>query len=890
MRPEFSIVSADRDPLPDLSAAFADPRERGTGTPDPEAYRLPTWRAATGAGRTDDVHSAGVVRKLLADKATWRDGAVVWTFPSDSRFTLGATVTAALGGGEPVIRFTFSAKRDGWYSIGYTGMPATDPQALEALYQPLIWQEKRFPRAPLTTSEAMGGLPLTLVSKGGITTGLAVDPGESPFRMPTVANARFGVMLRNPAGLAQPTVFAPLLGVGESRMKAGSRYAFAMRPVMVRGDWYAAYTQVAHLFGFGDYRENGDLPLNATLDNMIDFAMDDAASYWDRDLKGFSYITDVPGTVKVVSALHPMSLALIRDDPEIYRRRALPVSEYLMSREKYLYSQTVSEDGQGASHAMAGPSAEVGELVGLYQFSRGTSTVFRDYAVTLAGKPRALNLDMISDPDTFQNHLALYRLTGKPGELARARTLADAYVAKRIDRAQTDFSDARLATGGQFWSDFAPKWIDLFELWQETGEQRYLDAATAGARSYASFAWYFPKIPPGDITVDKGGHAPFGWPFGVRKTAMGSPERTLPAWRVAQTGLTPEASTTWEQNPAIFLTNHAPFFLRIAKASGDPFLHEAARAAVVGRYANYPGYDINEAFSDIYARADYPHRAYEEYSYNQVYYNHVWPQIALLTDYLVSDTETRSNGAIRFPSRYAPGYAYLQSNVYGDRPGRFMGDDGVMLWMPKRVVAIDDVQVDFLSARGNGNFYLALNNASHRPVNAMVTLDPDYVNWVPGKRYAVSVWVDGAKQADTVAVDGKVGITLTPGGQTALTIHDMPTFTRMQTAYFSAKTPALGAKSHVVSATPFGDMTGMLLAFPGQPTAAYVWLTASDAKVKEARLTIEGGDKPVVMTDARHPFEFEAPFAADARSLRYSVEAVMTDGRVERSGSVTLER
>jgi len=33
------------------------------------------------------------------------------------------------------------------------------------------------------------------------------------------------------------------------------------------------------------------------------------------------------------------------------------------------------------------------------------------------------------------------------------------------------------------------------------------------------------------------------------------------------------------------------------------------------------------------------------------------------------------HGAIAFPSRYAQGYAYLRSKVYGDRPGHFMGDE-----------------------------------------------------------------------------------------------------------------------------------------------------------------------------------------------------------------------
>jgi len=227
----------------------------------------------------------------------------------------------------PRISWTFTARTPGWYTVGYTGAPASNPATADGFLQPLIWQEKRFPRAPLTTAESMGGLPLTLVTRAGVTQGLSVDPRESPYRLPTIANARFGVMLRNPKGEAQPAAFAPLFGQVDSHFQPGQSAGFSVRPVIVTGDWYQAFAEVArNLFGFTDLRRNVDQSLNATIDTMTAFAMDDAHSGWDADLKGFDYNTDVKGTVKVVSALHPLSTALIQDDPEIYRLRALPIN------------------------------------------------------------------------------------------------------------------------------------------------------------------------------------------------------------------------------------------------------------------------------------------------------------------------------------------------------------------------------------------------------------------------------------------------------------------------------------------------------------------------------------------------------------------------------------
>ena len=120
---------------------------------------------------------------------------------------------------------------------------------------------------------------------------------------------------------------------------------------------------------------------------------------------------------------------------------------------------------------------------------------------------------MISDGATFWDKLALYRLTGDKAQLNEARALADAYIKARIDTPQRDFSDVHLDKGGQFWSDFAPRFVELFELWQETKEPRYLAAAQTGARTYASYAWYFPSIPEGQVTVDRGGVAPVGFVY-----------------------------------------------------------------------------------------------------------------------------------------------------------------------------------------------------------------------------------------------------------------------------------------------------------------------------------------------------------------------------------------
>lgn len=894
----FTVIRADRDPQLRLSSFASTPGEKATETNahhrttiavNQENYPLPGWVTPDGRGNTDVVYEAGTVREVRAiGSRPLPGGGLAWIFPTDPDFELAAEMRP-VPGGPPRISWKFTAKRPGWYTIGYTGGPASDPNSADAILQPLIWQEKRFPRAPLLTAEHMGGLPATLVTRDGTTSGLSVDPAESPFRLPVFQDARFGVMLRNPEGMAQPTAFAPLLGGIGSRLEAGQSTTFAVRPLLVKGDWYSAFTQTARdLFKFRDVRENFEQSLNATIDTMTEFQMDDAYSGWNADLRGFDYETDVRGTVKVVSALHPLSAAIIQDDPEIYRRRALPITEFLMSRTKYLYNSIAAEDGQNAARDMKGPAAEVSELAELYQMSRRESPVFLHYATTLAGKPRQLNLKITSSGENFWDKLAFYRLTGDRAQLDQARTLADAYIARRIDTPQRDFSDVHLESGGQFWTDFSPHWVALFELWQETREPRYLEAAAAGARAYASYAWYYPTIPAGNIEVDTKG-APVGYFLAKPDAeAIKTPPVTVPAWKVSQVGLIPEAQTTYNLNPGVFLAHHAAYQLRIAAAANDPFLHDVARSAIVGRYKNYPGYDINVRYSNVYARSDYPLRPFSELNHNEVYYNHVWPHIALLTDYLISDFETRSAGAILFPARYAQGYAYLRSKVYGDRPGTFMGDRNVHLWMPRRVVKTDDPQANYLTGYGNDRLYLALTNETAKARTVTASFDRERVPWVPGRVYRARVWRDGKPAGTTTVVDGNVALPLSPRGLTAIAIDGMPVFRKLQDEYFDQPPAAAGDRSYRTDRSAAGEATAMFLGFAGE-RQFYLWTSASDEDVREVRARIRTAAGERTLIDRRHPFEFSIP-ATDEPRVSYKLEYVGKNGRVSDVPERMIER
>jgi len=221
---------------------------------------------------------------------------------------------------------------------------------------------------------------------------------------------------------------------------------------------------------------------------MISFEMDDQYSGWNADLRGFDYSTDAKNTVKVVSAL---ASALYRNAELITKKSIiavlLPMIEYLMSRQRFLFTTDPDQKEQGASPLMKGPATEVSELAALFAFSKKHSTTFKYYAEALLDKPRILNLDVEGQGSSWQSLLAMYRVTGDLKYIERAKAGADQYIAGRIATPLNDFRTITQKTGNEFWVDYTPKWFDLLEMYEETREKRFLDAAIMGARLYTNY-------------------------------------------------------------------------------------------------------------------------------------------------------------------------------------------------------------------------------------------------------------------------------------------------------------------------------------------------------------------------------------------------------------------
>jgi hypothetical protein len=830
--------------------------------------------------RTADLFA--LQNKLLIQpvKMTSQKGKTLFSYNKHKDFDFEASVQINTEFGLPELTYTLKPKVAGYFSVVYVGAPAMNVEETEEIWQPIIWQEKRFPDMSYVTAAFQCPVPTTFVQHKGFTLGVIAHPAEFPFDpLPTLDNSRFAVALRTSDGKASPMIMAPLLGGEGSLMKKGNAFTFRSLLYASRASVTHAYEAIARqIYGFRDYRRNDIASLNETFENIVDYSLSTYSWFVDA-VKGCAYSTDVPGAVKNVSSLNPIGLAMVTDRKELMDQRAYPILEFMLSREKFLFCADSTQRIQSPSRKMTGPIAPVSEMISIYNIFGKNMPFLLHFAEKEYNSKRTRNLDVKEKGQTWQNAMWIYKATGDKEWLQKATKGADEYLAERVDKPSEDFVDPQ-SGGFFFWTGFTPRWIDMLELYELTGTQRYLNAAHDGARHYTMFTWMSPAIPTDSIVVNPGGKAPLYW-YLQRKghKQMFSPEEKAPAWRLSEIGLTPESSGTSSGHRAIFMANYAAWMLRIAYYTKDTFLKDVAKAAIIGRYRNFPGYHINTARTTIYEKTDYPLRSHKELSVNSFHYNHIMPKASFLLDYLVTDVWYRSATSINFPSEFIEGYAYLQSKYYGHAAGKFYGEKAT-LWMPANLLNICSKELNYISARSSDKVMIAFTNQWNQAVSTEVMLNTEKVNLVPGKKYRVRYIADNQAETTGEMVNGKFDVKVTANGITAVIIEDIDPEVKFQDKLLTEST----SWTKDYDATEDDVVRAMILNLGKASTTAYIYLTANDKHIAAAKLVVNGTE----MIDNVYPYEFTVPINENTTTFNAEVLAVDKKGSTKKLGEINL--
>jgi hypothetical protein len=369
---------------------------------------------------------------------------------------------------------------------------------------------------------------------------------------------------------------------------------------------------------------------------------------------------------------------------------------------------------------------------------------------------------------------------------------------------------------------------------------------------------------------------------------MSAPEEVVDAWRVSEIGLTPESSGTCNGHRGIYMTQFAPWMMRIARDTKDQFLHDIARSAVIGRYESFPGYHLNAGRTTAHEKADYALRSLPELNgVTSLHFNHPWPHAAMIMDYLVSDIYYRSDAQIDFPAEYAEGYAYCRSKIYGAQPGHFYDEKNVWLFMPKGLLSSSNVQINYLAACGNGKLYLALANQSKEAVTTTLTLNSGLLKLDPRKWYSAKVWKDNKPSGSVSITDGQVTVSVSAEGITALAIDSLPVSTSFQSK-LTEKTSAWRQDS--ASLKFGGGSKAVLFNFGLALQSVYTFTKATGETFKKVTLHYACNGKWSALTRESYPFDFTVEVPQGTEEFKFRYEGVAKDGNLISSQEGILKK
>ncbi len=778
------------------------------------------------------------------------DSTIEFTYPAQDKYTLTATLTCPSGNEDIKLTSHLVNKATGFFSVGYYGANEMNISEVTELFQPHVFTGLRAPNDSYLTPAFMATIPGTFVEIGQLTYGVYADADELPFDpLPvTLKRSPFGVALRNKQGVGKelkPMIWAPIMSnTGSQLSSVNKSLTFSVRLYVSSRTLRSAYEDIScRVFGFGDYRHNDLGTLNETLDRLVDYAMSTEWDVWKADMKGSSYETDVPGSVKNVSAMPAWIASLIRDDETIFEERAEPLTEFLLSRKNSNFSPVPTDGagGQTATADLGAPCMNTSEMLTMYtMFGKrmGAMMYFADHS-----KGSCIG----SHENNLRRSFSYYMATGSETYRQYMTEGADKYIAEEITRQPTSF-DWINNSNSSFWCQLAPKFVEIYEVFRLTGDSTYLYAAREGARMYALHLWMIPRVVQGDSVLCNIGNKA---PLYRSGTAISLPEEYAPTWRLSEQGMQSECSqTSYGGHRGVFTANYAPLMLRIGAQTRDTFLMNIGKANVIGRYRNFPGYHINTDRTTVYEKADFPLRPFSILnSCTSVHHNHLWPQIGMLIDYLVSDVAVRTNGQVDFPGYYVQNIVHMANRAYYT-DGTYYGEKGLTLYMPKDFLKTTNQELNYIAAHGNNKLYLVFTNQCKQEVNSTIIIGGG-LN-LNGKSY--SVRRDNNPSDGGSITNNSFPITVSASGVTAVAIEDVQIKTQWQHR-FESNTNANNWNRYVMDTIAMADSKAILLNPSDSVVRLFVY--SQDASLTEpytVKYSLDGG-KWQEKTDNIFPYE-----------------------------------
>lgn len=805
----------------------------------------------------------------------------------------------------PKVSVTGTFAQDGVYSIGAWEGGELSYDSIEFALAPFRVQGKRIPEEAGLYSEQylftpMGCLTLPEQNKYGntkITKGVVVDPTFTELKWVKRSDASYGISVQGADGNLRGSVFAPVLGSDASKLSAGTPYTFTYRVISRAADWYDNYTFIARdLYNVNSYRKNTYSTLNQAIFNTRKYSMNDDFSGWDPLDKAYWNI-ESKNTTAVADPMEAIQTYLLTEDETYLEKRTLPTIVNFMTRGRLQFNSKGIEKSNGYVNAKDVPHS-IGNFIsclnmnvkgGIFELTRGRVPYILKTGIeqTLDGK----NVNGYSSQTPFSDDLYMYKYTGEKKYLDGAMQKADKYLTDVVYAPQTKPVDFAAFV----YISYYPNIPALLDLYEASGEQKYLDAAHYAAKWLVTTLWV-PGV-DGDkknqtMTVNSGikytSNGVHDW-YGDTQRIVGKDNtkdytETVENWVVSRVGLGLEQASTFYGNSSsthMFMSMWVGDLLRIAKYTGDEYLANAAENAIVGRFSNYPGYYYGYiGFTSTQMKENYP---YEGPDVTALYYHHIPAFMAMLEDFAVNQAFYRTDGKVNFPSVRESGYAYFTSNHYGFKPGNVYDLTDMWLWIAEDVLDSGNLQIDWVGARKDGTAAFVLMNQSDEDVTTTATLGEK----VGAYNGAATVYDKDGNRSDIAVTDGKFNVTVPAKGVVTVAINAD-----------SVKAPAYAAFDYTLSGTDIktestcfdhGNGKAIVLQLTPENYYAYVYVTNKPAEVKEVKLIYTAGGESKEMTTSAYPYEFIVKVSDPTQSFKYDLELTGVDGKVTKVTGGTIK-
>jgi hypothetical protein len=205
--------------------------------------------------------------------------------------------------------------------------------------------------------------------------------------------------------------------------------------------------------------------------------------------------------------------------------------------------------------------------------------------------------------------------------------------------------------------------------------------------------------------------------------------------------------------------------------------------------------------------------------------------------------------------------------------------------MPKQVMHVNNEQVNFVTAYGNGKFYIVFLNQSDDEIDFTAKVNPVLVPLDATKNYNARVWKQNENAKNEVLKNGEINLHIKPKGITAIAIDDISIVPQFQQ---SSDHPKAG-NTYKLLDTEVGRINATVIAY-GKYSNAFIWLTANGEKVKNVtfnyKLKTAKSWKKIV--DDTYPFELSVPLENNTDQIECNISALLLDGKTVNIENVKL--